>query len=148
MGVIGPDLTIGMEWICGDANDEGGDPIGFTGEIAIIDGIDGCGADGGAGEDVDAGVAMADAVGFIPKAEDDTICGELEGGVVAGAFGGEGDGSEILFAFEPATIVGPTGGIGGAAEIAGDGKKAGNNEEEQDAGTKDDDGGKTFFLIQ
>lgn len=133
VGVVGPDLLGGMEGIGRNANDDGGDPVGFTGEIAVVDGIDGGGAGRRAGEEIDAGMAMTGAIGFVPETKDDAIDGDLEGSIGAGGVGGEGVVTEVEIAIEPTTIAAPAGGVGGGTEIASEDEKGRSGDDEEDA---------------
>lgn len=66
MRVVGPDLGAGAEGVGGDADDDGGFPIGLTGEVAVVGGVHGSHAGFGAGEDVDALVTVTGLEGVVP----------------------------------------------------------------------------------
>jgi len=83
VGVIGPDLAVGLEGIAGDADDDGRFPVRFTGEVAVVGGIYRGDAHGGHAEDVNALVVVSGTEGIVPQVADEATGGHLEGGVTA-----------------------------------------------------------------
>src|SRR3990172_1887338 len=70
VGVIGPDLTAGVQWVAGDADNDRSFPIRQAGEIAGVRGVNRGHAGLGARKDVEAGMVVAETVGLVPQTED------------------------------------------------------------------------------
>ena len=83
MSVVHPDLARRLQWVFRHADDDCGDPIRFTGEVAGLGGYDRPHADIRPCENVQAAVAVTGAERIVPDKADQAVRGENEWGVAA-----------------------------------------------------------------